>query len=46
MFGRVISLPSYLLSFALTMVFAALVNFLMYFKLKTINMVESLKSIE
>ena len=46
MFGRVISLPSYLLSFALTMVFAALVNFLMYFKLKTISMVESLKSIE
>ena len=46
MFGRVISLPSYLLSFALTMAFAALVNFLMYFKLKTISMVESLKSIE
>lgn len=46
MFGRVISPQSYLLSAVLTMVFAALVNGLMYFKLKAISMVESLKSIE
>lgn len=37
---------SYLISFALTFVFAAIVNFVMFFKLEKINMAESLKSIE
>ena len=46
MFGRDISIWSYLFAVGLTAVFAALVNFVMYFKIKKIDMVESLKSIE
>ena len=46
MFGRNISLQSYLLSGLWTIGFSAIVNFAMYFKLKRINMIESLKSIE
>lgn len=46
MFGRQINLPSYLYSLVLTVVFSLLINGVMYFKLKKINMVESLKSIE
>ena len=46
MFGRNINLSSYIYSILLTFVFSAIVNFVMYFKLKRINMVESLKSIE
>ena len=38
--------PSYLLSFALTFLFAAVVNLAMLFRLERINMAESLKSIE
>ena len=37
---------SYILSVVLTVVFAALVDFVLYFKLDRINMAESLKSIE
>ena len=37
---------SYLLGFLLTIGFAFLVNFIMYFKMQKISMVESLKSIE
>ena len=37
---------SYLIAFGLTLVFAAIVNFVMFFKLEKINMAESLKSIE
>lgn len=37
---------SYLLSIAMTFVFALIVNFAMYFRLEKINMAESLKSIE
>ena len=46
MFGRDIKLLSFVLSVVLTMVFAALVDVVMYRKLKNISMVESLKSVE
>ncbi|OPZ92306.1 MAG: FtsX-like permease family protein [Firmicutes bacterium ADurb.Bin419] len=46
MFGQSIHLPSYAFSIVLTMVFSVLVNLSMYGRLKNINMVESLKSIE
>ena len=46
MFGQHVSLVSFLISAVLTAVFSAFVNFVMYFKLKEINMVESLKSVE
>ena len=46
MFGRNINLPSFLLAILFTVGFSAVVNFVMYFKLKRIDMVESLKSVE
>lgn len=46
MFGKQIHALSYVFAFALTGAFAVLVNFIMYFRIKAINMVESLKSIE
>ncbi len=46
MFGRNIEFPSYLYSVLLTCVFAVLINLGMYFKLRKIDMVESLKSAE
>ena len=46
MFGRVIHLTSYLYSFLFTLGFSMFVNWVMYFKLKKIDMVESLKSVE
>lgn len=46
MFGRNINPASYLYSILLTFLFSAFVNFVMMFKLKKINMVESLKSVE
>ena len=46
MFGRNINPPSYLISAAFTVVFSILVNAVMHLKLKKIDMVESLKSIE
>ena len=46
MFSRDIAWWSYLLAAVLTAVFAAVVNFIMYFKIRKIDMVESLKSIE
>ncbi len=46
MFGRNINPPSFLYSLVLTVAFSLLINGIMYFKLKRINMVESLKSIE
>ena len=46
MFGRNVNLPSYLYSFLFTLLFTLVVNLVMYFKLKKIDMVESLKSIE
>ena len=46
MFGRIIKIPRYLLAIELTFGFSFLVNLLMHFKLKKIDMVESLKSVE
>lgn len=46
MFGNYISPLSFLYSFAMTIMFTMLVNWLMYGKLKNIHMIESLKSIE
>lgn len=46
MFGREIFLSSYIYSILLTIFFAVFVNGVMYFKLKKIDMVESLKSVE
>lgn len=46
MFGREIYFPSYLYAIGITFIFAIIVNVLMYFKMRKIDMVESLKSIE
>jgi putative ABC transport system permease protein len=46
MFGRNIKNISFVYSAVLTMIFAALVNFVMYFRLKKVEMVESLKSVD
>lgn len=46
MFGRQILPASYLYSVLLTIGFAALINFMMFFQLRKISMVESLKSTE
>ena len=46
MFGRNIDTASYGYSFLITLAFSVLVNLVMYFKLRKIDMVESLKSVE
>ena len=46
MFGRTIAPYSYLWSALLTIVFTTIVNMVMYYKLKNIHMVESLKSVD
>jgi len=46
MFGRTIDFASYLFAFIITLAFAIFVNLAMYYKLKNIPMVESLKSVE
>lgn len=46
MFGRIINWQSYLYSALFTIGFSLFVNWVMYYKLKKIDMVESLKSIE
>ena len=46
MFGRNINLSSFVIGTLFTFAFSAIVNFVMYFKLKKIDMVESLKSVE
>ncbi len=46
MFGRNINWNSYIYSLLLTLLFSAFVNIVMFFKLRKINMVESLKSVE
>ena len=46
MFPQNVEIISFIIGFVLTMIFAVAVNFLMYFKLRKISMVESLKSIE
>ena len=46
MFGRQPKGTDYLLSILLSVAFALIVNFLMYFRMKKIDMVQSLKSVE
>ena len=46
MFGRVIHPLSYLYAGGLTVLFSMMINWLMHYKLKKIDMVESLKSVE
>ncbi|MCI6008274.1 MAG: ABC transporter permease [Ruminococcus sp.] len=46
MFGRTVSWLSFVYASAFTALFALIVNFVMYFKINAISMVESLKSIE
>ena len=46
MFGRQINLSSYIYGAVLTIIFSLIVNFVMFYKLRKIDMVESLKSVE
>lgn len=46
MFGRSIYLLSFIMSAMLTVIFAVLVNIVMYNKLKKVKMIESLKSVD
>lgn len=46
MFGRELEWASVVIAAVLTIVFAMIVNSIMYFKLKKIDMIESLKSVE
>lgn len=46
MFGRIIKGASFINSVILTLLFSGLVNLVMYFRLRNIRMVESLKTIE
>ncbi len=46
MFPKNVYPLSFIIGFALTILFSLLVNFIMFFKMKKISMVESLKSIE
>ena len=46
MFGRTVRPASYLISAVITLLFALIVNTAMYFTLKKIDMIESLKSVE
>lgn len=46
MFGQTIRPLSYLFSILLTIVFSVVVNFFVFFKLRKIDMIESLKSVE
>ncbi len=46
MFGRTVFFRSYFYSGLLTLVFSLFVNYMMYYRLKKIDMIESLKSVE
>lgn len=46
MFGRIIDASSYIIAAVLTIILGFIVNFAMYYKLKNIQMVESLKSVD
>ena len=46
MFGRNINFPSYVISALITIAFSVLVNIVMFYKLKKVKMVESLKSVD
>lgn len=45
-FKRIISIPSYIYSSFITIAFTVIVNFITYFSLKKVDMIESLKSVE
>ena len=45
-FRKIITVNSYMISAAITAVFTMIVNFITYFSLKKVDMIESLKSIE
>ncbi len=46
MFPKEVTVLTYILGFVLTFAFSMLVNWMMYFKMKKISMVESLKSVD
>ena len=46
MFGRDLPLWCYAAAFVMTLVFAVIVDFIMFFRLRKVSMVESLKSVE
>ena len=46
MFGRELEWASVIIAAVLTIIFAMIINSIMYFKLKKVNMIESLKSVE
>lgn len=46
MFGLKLDLKSYIFSILLTLIFAVFVNLVMYYKLRNVEMVESLKSVD
>ena len=46
MFGRVINTKSYIIAAILTVLLSLIVNVVMYYKLKNVKMVESLKSVD
>lgn len=46
MFGREMYLMSFVIAFALTFVFSVIVNLVMHLRIKKIDMIESLKSVE
>ncbi len=46
MFGRTIDFKSFIMAAILTIIFSLLVNWAMYYKLKKVEMVESLKSVD
>ena len=45
-FGRDIEIISFVYSILITLFFSAVVNFFMHFRLKKVDMVESMKSVE
>ncbi|MBQ8998067.1 MAG: ABC transporter permease, partial [Clostridium sp.] len=46
MFGSTIDVKSFIMAAILTIIFSLLVNWAMYYKLKKVEMVESLKSVD
>ena len=46
MFGRIINTNSYIIAAILTVLLSLIVNVVMYYKLKNVKMVESLKSVD
>ena len=46
MFGRDLPYWTFIFAFVVTVIFAVIVNWIMFFRLKKVSMVESLKSVE